>query len=45
MYSDVFGLAEKDWCGSEQCETYQKYKNKSGLDICKEIIEGIQMEI
>lgn len=44
MYSDVFGLAEKDWCGSEQCETYQKYKNKSGLDICKEIL-GVQERI
>lgn len=37
-------LGEKDWCGSEQCETYQKYKNKSGLDICKEIL-GVQERI
>ena len=41
---DVFGLAEEDWCGSEQCETYKKYKNKSGLDICKEIL-GVQERI
>lgn len=38
------GLAEKDWCGPEQCETYKKYKNKSGLDICKEIL-GVQERI
>ena len=41
----MFGLAEEDWCGSEQCETYKKYKNKSGLEICKKIIEGIQTKI
>lgn len=39
------GLGEQDWIGKEACPTYKKYKNKSGLDICKEIIEGIQMEI
>ena len=41
---DVFGLAEENWCGPEQCETYKKYKNKSGLDICKEIL-GVQERI
>ena len=40
----MFGLAEEDWWGSEQCETYQKYKNKSGLDIYKEIL-GVQESI
>lgn len=32
------GQAEKDWIGAEQCPTYQKYNNKSGLEICKEIL-------
>lgn len=39
------GIAEQMWCGPEQCETYKKYKNKSGLDICKEILGGIQTKI
>lgn len=34
------GLGQADWCGQEQCETYKEYKNKSGLDICKEILRG-----
>lgn len=38
------GLAEQMWCGPEQCEIYKKYKNKSGLDICKEIL-GVQERI
>lgn len=32
------GLAEKDWCGPEQCKTYQKKSN--GLDLCKRILKG-----
>lgn len=31
------GLGEKDWIGKETCPTYKKY-NKSGLEICKEIL-------
>lgn len=42
MCTGCVGLSEKDWCGSEQCETYKKYKNKSGLDICKEILKGAE---
>ena len=39
------GVGEQDWIGKEACPTYKKYKNKSGLDICKEIIEVIQTKI
>lgn len=39
------GLAETDWCGAEQCETYKKFKNISGLEICKNILEGKQMKL
>lgn len=35
------GLAELDWCGPKQCKYYERYKDKSGLEICKEIL-GIQ---
>ncbi len=38
------GLAEKDWCGPEQCETYKNLKNKSGIELCKAIL-GIQERI
>lgn len=38
------GLGEEYWCGPEQCEIYKKYKDKSGLEICKEIL-GIQERI
>lgn len=44
LCSGCTGLAEKDWCGPEQCEIYNKYKNKTGLDLCKEIL-GIQERI
>lgn len=39
------GLAEADWCGAEQCETYKKFKNISGLEICKNILEGKQIKL
>ena len=39
------GLAEKDWIGPEQCKEYQKLKNTKGIDLCKNIIEGIQMKL
>lgn len=39
------GLVEKDWCGAEQCETYKKYSQMSGLELCKSILKGEQMKI
>jgi len=39
------GLAEKDWCGAEQCEIYQKYHSITGIELCKKIIDGIQEKI
>lgn len=39
------GLEELDWCGAEQCSTYQKLKNISGLEICKNILEKKQMQL
>lgn len=39
------GLAEKDGCGPEQCETYKKLKNMSGLELCKHILKGEQQKI
>lgn len=39
------GLAEKDWCGAEQCETYKKYRKINGLELCKSILKGEQMKI
>lgn len=34
------GLAEKDWCGPEQCDIYKKLNNMSGLELCKHILGG-----
>ena len=39
MPSDV-GLAEQN-INADNCE----YREKSGLDMCKKIIEGVQMKI
>lgn len=39
------GLAEKDWCGPEKCETYRKLSKVSGLELCKSILKGEQMKI
>ena len=39
------GLAEKDWCGPAQCETYRKLSKMSGLELCKSILKGEQMKI
>lgn len=39
------GLAEKDWVGAKQCNTYKEFNNISGLDLCKRILRGEQIEI
>lgn len=39
------GLAELNWVGPEQCSEYKKYKSMNGIDLCKKIIEGIQMKL
>lgn len=39
------GLGEEGWCGPEQCPIYEKYKNLSGIELCKKIIEGIQTKL
>ena len=41
----VHGLAEKDWCGPEQCEIYKRLNNMSNYELCKKIIEGMQTKI
>lgn len=33
---DVHGLAEKEWCGPEQCEIYKRLNNMSSLNLCKQ---------
>lgn len=43
--SGCTGLAELDWCGPEQCERYRRLNNISGHELCKKIIEGIQIKI
>lgn len=39
------GLGEIDWIGPEQCETYKKLNNMSGLELCKHILKGEQQKI
>lgn len=39
------GLAEKDWCGKEQCEKYKRFKESNKVTICKNILEGEQMKL
>ena len=39
------GLAERDWIGPAQCNTYKRLNNTSGLELCKKILEGEQQKI
>lgn len=36
---------KKTGVGPEQCEHYKKYKNMSGLELCKNILEGTQIKL